>query len=116
MKFTAKTKYVWHSPYKMRLLADVIRGKKAIDALQWLTMYRTKKAIPLYKVLASAIANANDRERLAPIDLVVSEVYIDQGPIRRYIKPGAQGRATPQRSRQCHITVVVESKSKKKEA
>lgn len=115
MKFTAKTMHVWYSPYKMRPLADVIRGKQAVDALQWLTMYRTKRSVPLYKVLASAVANAKDREQLAPADLVVSQVFVDQGPIRRYGKPGAQGRTSPQRSRQCHITVVVESKSKNKE-
>lgn len=115
MKFTAKTKYLQYSPYKIRPLADIIRGKYAIDALRWLTMYRTRRAEPLQKTLASAIANAKDREQVALTDLVVCEVRIDQGPIKRYIKPGAMGRATPQRSRQCHITVVVESKSKKKE-
>lgn len=115
MKFTAKTMYLQYSPYKIRPLADVIRGKQALDALHWLSMYCTRRSEPLKKTLASAMANAKDREQVAPADLVVCEVRIDQGPIRRYIKPGAMGRATPQRSRQCHITVVVESKSKKKE-
>ncbi|HBL98461.1 TPA: 50S ribosomal protein L22 [Candidatus Dependentiae bacterium] len=113
MQFKANSKYVWYSPYKLRPLADVIRGKNAVDALKWLTLYGTKRSIPLRKTLVSAVANAKDRENLAPVDLIVCEVRIDQGPIREYHKPGAQGRAMPQRSRQSHILVVVESKKKK---
>lgn len=112
MQFLAKTKYIWYSPYKLRPLADVIRGKKAVDALNWLTLYKTKRAIPLYKTLFSAVSNAKDRQNIASKDLVVREIRIDQGPIRRSFKPGAMGRAMPQRKRQCHITVVVESKNK----
>lgn len=115
MQFTAKTKYVWYSPYKLRPIADVIRGKNATDALRWLNMYRTKRAIPVEKTLASAVANAKDKSQIVPEDLIVKEIRIDQGPIRRYFKPGAMGRAAPQRSRQSHITIIVESKPKKKE-
>ncbi|HBY05572.1 MAG: Ribosomal protein L22 [candidate division TM6 bacterium GW2011_GWE2_42_60] len=110
MRFVAKTKYVWYSPYKLRPLADIIRGKGAVDALKWLSMYGTSRSVALQKTLASAVANAHDREQVKPADLKVCEVRIDQGPVRRYFKPGAQGRAMPQRKRQCHITVIVESK------
>ncbi len=113
MQFIANSKYVWYSPYKLRPLADVIRGKNALDALKWLTLYGTKRSIPLRKTLVSAMANAKDRESLQPADLRVCEVRIDQGPIRQSHKPGAQGRAMPQRRRQCHIMIVVESKKKK---
>lgn len=113
MQFIAKTKYVWYSPYKLRPLADVIRGKGAVEAINWLTVYGTKRSIPLMKTLASAVANAKDLQNLTPADLTVKEIRIDQGPIRRYFKPGAQGRAMPQRSRQSHIQVIVESKKQK---
>lgn len=116
MRFLAKTKYVWYSPYKLRPLADVIRGKAALDALNWLSLYGTKRSVQIKKTLVSAMANAQDRQNLKPTDLVVSEIRIDQGPMRKYPKPGAMGRAMMQRRRQCHITVVVESKEKKKEA
>lgn len=115
MRFLAKTKYVWYSPYKLRPLADIIRGKDAVDALNWLTVYGTKRSIPLRKTLSSAVANAHDLKNIVPGDLVVREVKVDQGPIRKYFKPGAMGRAMVQRRKQCHITVVVEPKQKKKE-
>lgn len=113
MQFIAKTKFVWYSPYKLRPLADIIRGKGAEEALRWLTFYRTQRSVPLRKTLASAVANAKDLKNLEPADLVVREVRVDQGPVRRYFKPGAQGRAAPQRRRQCHISIVVESKIEK---
>lgn len=113
MRFSAKTKYVWCSPYKLRPLADVIRGKAAVEALNWLSLYGTQRSVPLSKTLASAVANAHDVQNVAAHELVVSEVRVDQGPVRRYFKPGAQGRASNQRKRQCHILVVVEPKKSK---
>lgn len=112
MQFIAKTKFVWYSPYKLRPIADVIRGKEAVDALNWLAFYRNQRSVPVRKTLVSAVANAKDLKNLEPADLIVREVRIDQGPVRRYFKPGAQGRAAPQRKRQCHISIVVESKIK----
>ncbi|HAU30139.1 MAG: 50S ribosomal protein L22 [candidate division TM6 bacterium GW2011_GWF2_43_17] len=107
MQFKAQTRYIWYSPYKLRLLADVIRGKDVVSAMQWLSMYKVKRTVPVYKTLKSAVANAKDRENHEPRDLVVAEVRVDQGPIRHYFKPGAQGRSVPLRARQSHITIVV---------
>lgn len=116
MRFLAKTKYLWYSPYKLRPLADVIRGKNAVDALNWLNVYGTKRSIAIKKTLLSAVANARDLQNVAPQDLVVREVRVDQGPIRKYFKPGAMGRAMVQRRKLCHIAIVVEPVQKKKEA
>ena len=113
MQFVAKTKCVWYSPYKLRPLADVIRGKDASYAMNWLALYKTKRSIPMRKTLASAIANALDIKGIAQSELFVKEVRVDQGPIRYYFKPGAMGRAMNQRSRQCHITVIVAPKKNK---
>jgi large subunit ribosomal protein L22 len=110
MQFVAKTKFVWFSPYKLRPLADVIRGKEALYAMQWLSLYKTKRSIPLRKTLKSAIANAYDIQGINMQELLVKEIRVDQGPIRYYFKPGAMGRAMHQRSRQSHITVVVAPK------
>jgi len=107
MEFIAKAQNVHYSPYKIRPLADVIRGKNVVFALNWLSAYETRRTGCLYKVLASAVANAKNLQNLAPRDLFISELRVDQGPIYRYIKPGAQGRAMPQRKRFCHIKVVL---------
>ena len=113
MQFVAKTKFVWYSPYKLRPLADVIRGKDASYAMHWLALYNNKRSVPVRKTLKSAVANAYDLQGVEVKDLFVKEIRVDQGPIRYYFKPGAMGRAMPQRSRQCHIMVVVEPKKKK---
>ena len=110
MQFVAKARYVWYSPYKLRPLADVVRGKKASYALGWLETYKTKRSLPLKKALESALANAKSLKNIDPSDLSVKEIRIDQGPIHRYFKPGAMGRAMIQRKRLCHISVILESK------
>jgi large subunit ribosomal protein L22 len=60
-------------------------------------------------VLASAVANAENNERLDPDSLLVSEAYVDEGPTLKRFRPRAQGRAYRIRKRTCHITIVVES-------
>jgi large subunit ribosomal protein L22 len=64
---------------------------------------------PVYKVLASAIANAENNERLDPDSLLVAEAYVDEGVTAKRFRPRAQGRAYRIRKRSCHITIVVES-------
>jgi large subunit ribosomal protein L22 len=107
--FKALGKYVRYSPYKLRPVADVVRGKPVTYALNWLTTYKTQRVEAIKKVLESAVANAKDRENIEPSLLVVKDIRIDQGPIRKYFKPGAQGRAKPQRKRMCHISVTVQT-------
>ncbi len=109
MKFVAKSRYVSYSPYKLRPIADVVRGKSAAYALGWLSTYRTRRSLPLIKVLESAVANAKHLSNIDPHDLSVKEICVDQGPIHRYFKPGAMGRAMIQRKRSCHISVILES-------
>lgn len=109
MEFLAKSRYVSYSPYKLRPIADVVRGKSAAYALGWLSTYRTKRSMPVMKVLASAVANAKHLNNIEAHDLSVKEICIDQGPIHRYFKPGAMGRAMIQRKRTCHISVILES-------
>jgi large subunit ribosomal protein L22 len=109
-QFIAKAKFIRYSPYKLRPIVDVVRGKNVDYALQWLTTYRTQRAQPVMKVLESAVANAKDLQSLKPSELVVKDIRVDGGPIQRYFKPGAQGRANPQRKRMCHIRVVLQTK------
>lgn len=104
MRFSAKALYIPVSPYKLRPVADVVRGKSVKQALLWLTTCALKKAVPVRKVIESAAANAQQKG-VEVSDLVIHKLYVDQGPIRKYFKPGAMGRANIQRSRKSHITV-----------
>jgi large subunit ribosomal protein L22 len=111
MQFIAKASYIRYSPYKLRPLADVIRGKSASFALGWLTTYRNQRAEALKKLVESVVANAKNSKNVGIEELSVKEVRVDQGPIFRYFKPGAQGRAMPQRKRLSHISIIMESKN-----
>lgn len=110
MHFVAKALYIPYSPYKLRPLADVVRGKPVIYALGWLQTYKSKRSKSLKKVLESAVANAKHLNNVSPTDLSVKEIRVDQGPIHRYYKPGAMGRSIPQRRRLCHISVTLEAR------
>ncbi len=105
----AISKYIRISPYKLRPYADVIRGSSVDKAYAWLKTCAVKRAEPLLKALASAYANAQVKhpEIDSMATLTVKEVRIDQGPIVKYFKPAAMGRAAPQRKRMSHITVIV---------
>lgn len=108
MQFTAKARYVRVSHFKMRPLADVVRGKNVSYALNWLSTCALRKAIPLKKVIESAAANAKLLENYDPSDLIISKLCVDGGPMFRYFKPGAMGRANIYRKRLSHISVIVE--------
>ena len=110
MSFISKARNLRFSPYKLRPLADIIRGKDVVFALNWLDTCRMRKAEPIKKALQSAVANAKDRAELEAKDLLIEEVKVDQGPIFRYYKPGAMGRANPQRKRFSHISIKVNKK------
>ena len=109
MSFKAIARYIRISPYKIRPIADVIRGKNVQYALDWLATYPAKRALPVRKIIKSAADNAKNLQSIEAVDLFIKEVRIDQGPIFRYFKPGAMGRANPQRKRLSHMSVIVES-------
>ena len=108
MQFTAKAKYVWYSPYKLRPIVAVVRGKSVDYALSWLTTYKSKRMIPIKKVIESAVANAVNNGKVESHRLKIKEFRVDQGPINKYFKPSAMGRAAPQRKRLCHLSVILE--------
>ncbi len=111
MNFTAKVKYLRYSPYKLRPIVDVLRGKNVDYAINWLTTYKTQRALPVQKIIESAAANAKFQQSdLELSDLFIKEILVDQGPMYKYFKPGAMGRANPYKKRSSHISVVLESK------
>lgn len=103
----AVAKFIRTAPRKLRLVADMIRGKNASEAVSLLDFTNKRAARTLNKVLRSAIANAENNHELDPAKLVVSQAFIDQGPMFKRYLPKSRGRATPVLKYGSHITVVV---------
>jgi large subunit ribosomal protein L22 len=108
----AQARHVRVTPMKARRVVDLIRGMRAEEALAVLRFAPQSASEPVYKVVASAVANARftaerDSRRLDVEDLVVREAYVDEGPTLKRFRPRAQGRAYRVRKRTSHITVVV---------
>ena len=98
------------APRKVRLVVDLIRGKQVGEAVAILR-HTPKAASPVVeKVLKSAVANAEHNYELDVNNLVVSEVFFDEGPTLKRFRPRAQGRASAINKRTSHITVVVSEK------
>ncbi len=106
----ARAKYVKSPPRKIRLIADAIRGKSTEEALNMLRFIPRKSARLMEKVVASAVANAENNYELDTDDLYIHEVFVDGGPIIRRFRARAMGRATPIRRRTSHITVTVKER------
>lgn len=103
----ATARFVRITPMKARRVIDLIRGRAAGEALAVLQFAPQAASEQVRKVLASAVANAENNERLDRSDLVVTEAYVDEGPTLKRFRPRAQGRAFRIRKRTSHITVVV---------
>ena len=110
MAVVAKLRYQRLSPQKARLVADVVRGKNALQALNILRFTNKKAAKFIEKTLRSAIANAEHNLGLNPENLYVSKVLIDKGPVLKRMNPRAMGRADIIRKPLAHITVEVDVK------
>jgi large subunit ribosomal protein L22 len=102
----AQAKYVRMTPMKCRRVIDLVRGLPVQDALDILRFDVHAASEPIYKVVASAIANAENNKDLDRRDLVISQAYVDEGPTLKRFRPRAQGRAYRIRKRTSHITVV----------
>ena len=96
------------SPRKVRMVADMIRGRSVDDAMSILRLQQRKAAKMLSKVLGSAIANATENEKADVEKLVVSKVFIDGGPVSKKWMPRSMGRANRILSRTSHVTVEVD--------
>ena len=103
----ASARYIPMSARKVRLVLDQVRGKPADEALHLLEFMPKRAAHYVYKVLRSAIANAEENHGLAPEDLYVARIYADEGPTLKRGRAGPRGRFKPILKRTCHITVVL---------
>jgi large subunit ribosomal protein L22 len=107
----AITRFVPMSPRKVRLVIDTVRGLGADEALAVLKFMPKAAALPVSKVIRSAIANAEENQGWARDDLFVSEIKADQGPSRQWRRFGARGRFKPIIKRSSHITVVLSERA-----
>ena len=107
MEVTAVLRYARISPQKCRLVADTVRGKPVNNALNTLKFMPKKGAKLVYKVLWSAIANAQENEGLDVDDLKVTRIHIDAAPQLKRFAARAKGRGTRIIKRNSHITVAV---------
>ncbi|WP_116116265.1 50S ribosomal protein L22 [Austwickia chelonae] len=112
MEAKAQARNVRVTPMKARRVVDLVRGKRAVEALAVLQFAPQSASEPVRKLLASAIANARFQADKSAMtfdegQLFISSAYVDEGPTMKRFQPRAQGRAYRINKRTCHITLVV---------
>ncbi len=112
MEAIAKVRNIRVTPMKARRVVNLIRGKQATEALGILKFAPQSASEPIYKLVASAVANAQVKGESAGTivdadDLVISQAFVDEGVTLKRFRPRAQGRAFRINKRTSHITVVV---------
>jgi large subunit ribosomal protein L22 len=107
---SAIARHIPISPQKARLVVDMVRGKKASDALALLKFTSKGAAQPVSKVIASAVANGVENKQFTESDLVIAEIWVDGGPVRNWRRFAARGRFRPILRKSCHIGVILEEK------
>ena len=112
MEAIAKLRNIRVTPMKARRVVNLIRGKQATEALGILKFAPQSASEPIYKLVASAVANAKSKGEAAGVivdadDLIISKAFVDEGVTLKRFRPRAQGRAFRINKRTSHITVVV---------
>jgi len=113
MAVTAKLSYLRIAPRKVRLVADLIRGKKVSQALNLLEFLPKKSSLPIFKLLKQAIANAKNNFQMDESNLYISKILVDEGPKLKRWMPRARGEAHEIQKRTSHITLFLEEIEKK---
>jgi large subunit ribosomal protein L22 len=107
----ASARFVRITPMKARRVVDMVRGQDVEDALNLLQFAPQAASETVYKILASAVANAETTEGLDAGTLVVSKAMVDEGPTMKRWRARAQGRASRINKRTSHITLVVQPRT-----
>ena len=110
MEVTAKLGRVRVSPQRARLVADLIRGKRVLEAQQMMRFVPNKTAFEMERLLKSVAANAENNYDLDPEDLWIKAVYVDEGPTYRRFRAKARGRVGRINKRTSQITVIAEDR------
>jgi large subunit ribosomal protein L22 len=103
----AQLRFLTISAQKVRLVVDLVRGKNAVQAMEILRFAPQNAALPVGKLLASAVANAEENFGVSRDDLFVAKIFADEAPTRKWRRFGARGRFKPVLRRSSHITVVL---------
>lgn len=107
MEVEATLRYARITPRKARRVIDLIRGKKAGDAMIALRFMPYRGANLIEKILKSAMSNAEQKKVMNSDDMVITGAYVDQGPVMKRMEPRAMGRANVIRKRTAHIKLVI---------
>jgi len=110
MEAKAVARYIRMPARKVRQVVDLIRGRSVEEAINLLHFTPKRSALPVEKLLRSAVANAMNKEeasKLDPEELFIKEIFVNEGPTMRRYNPGPMGRASIIRKRFCHISVIV---------
>jgi large subunit ribosomal protein L22 len=103
----AQLRYLPLSAQKVRLVIGLVRGKDANEALEILRFAEKRAAVPVRKLVASAVANAEENFGVSRDDLYVASIFADEAPTRKWRRFGARGRFKPILRRNSHVTVVL---------
>ena len=107
---TARLRYLRMTARKVRLVASLIRGKQVEQALHTLNFTSKAAALPVARLLKSAVANASQKQGVNVDKLYVKSIFVDGGPSTKRFLPRAHGRATRILKRTSHLTIVLDQK------
>lgn len=110
MQAKAVLRTVRIAPRKVRLVVDLVRGKKVGEAIAILKHTPKAASLVVEKLIMSAIANAEHNYEMDPNNLVISQAYVDEGPTLKRFRPRGKGRASAINKRTSHITVILTEK------
>ena len=103
----AQLRFLPLSAQKVRLVVDLVRGKGANEALELLRFANKRAALPVGKLVASAVANAEENFGVSRDDLYVASIFADEAPTRKWRRFGARGRFKPILRRTSHVTIIL---------
>ena len=103
----ASLSHYQQAPRKVRLLADLVRGKKAVDAVSILSFTDKRASLPLQKMILSAMANAVTNFNTPQEELIIAEISVNKGRVLKRSMPRARGSAFPIRLRSSHVEVIL---------
>jgi large subunit ribosomal protein L22 len=106
----AQLRFLTISAQKVRLVVDLVRGKNAVQAMEILRFAPQSAAQPVGKLLASAVANAEENFGVSRDDLFVAKIFADEAPTRKWRRFGARGRFKPVLRRTSHVTVILQER------
>ena len=107
----AQARLIPISAQKVRLVADLVRGKDVVEALTMLKFTPNGAARPVSKVVHSALANGEENFGVSREDMFIYRIFVDEAPTRKWRKFGARGRFKPWLRRASHITVILRERA-----